>query len=102
MDHDPVNLGAPVNTVGDESRPFISSDGRELWFTRMASGIGYAGPAILRSIRTGDTWSEPEEIVSNFVGDPGLDDDGNLYFTHLFYDAAGEKLEADIYVAYRR
>lgn len=99
---EPVNLGAPVNTIGDESRPFISSDGRELWFTRMVSGMGYAGPAIFRSIRTGDKWSEPEEIVSNFVGDPGLDDDGNLYFTHLFYDAAGEKLETDIYVAYRR
>jgi len=99
---EPVNLGTPVNTAGDESRPFISSDGSELWFTRMHSGRGYTGPAVFRSIKTGDIWSEPEEIVSNYAGDPGLDDQGNLYFTHLFYDAEGRKIEADIYVAYHR
>ncbi len=98
----PVNLGTPVNSSGDESRPFISSDGSELWFTKMVSGKGYRGPAIFRTIKTGEIWSEPEEIVSNYVGDPGLDDNGNLYFTHLFYDDAGNKIEADIYVSFRR
>ncbi len=98
----PDNLGAPINTTGDESRPFISSDGSELWFTKMVSTKGYYGPAIVRSIKTSGIWSEPEEIVSNYVGDPGLDDDGNLYFTHLFFDLDGNKIEADIYVSYRR
>lgn len=98
----PVNLGAPVNSANDESRPFISSDGSELWFTRMVSGKGYHGPAIFRSIKIGEIWSEPEEIVSNYVGDPGLDDNGNLYFTHLFFDNEGNKIEADIYVATHR
>jgi len=96
----PVNLGAPVNSSLDEGQPFVSSDGSELWFARL-SGMGYQGPAIFRSTKTGDTWSEPTEIVSNFVGDPGLDSAGNLYFTHLFYDNEGNKIEADIYVASR-
>ncbi len=98
----PVNLGNKINSAGDESRPFISPDSSELWFTRMASSKGYMGPAIFRAVKTGHTWSEPEEIVSNYVGDPALDNDGNLYFTHLFYNAEGQKIEADIYVAYRR
>ena len=98
----PVNLGPPVNTTGDESRPFISSDGSELWFTRMVSTKGYQGPAIFRTTKTGNEWSEPEEIVSGYAGDPGLDDAGNIYFTHVFYDNSGNKIEADIYVAYRR
>ena len=97
----PINLGAPVNSSLDEGQPYVSSDGSELWYARI-SGMGYQGPAIFRSTRTGDTWSEPTEIVSNFVGDPGLDDAGNLYFTHLFFDDEGNKIEADIYVAYRR
>ena len=98
----PVNLGAPVNTAGDESRPFISSDGTELWFTRAVSTMGYPGPAVFRSVKSGQAWSDPEEIVSNYVGDPGLDEDRNLYFTHVFYDAEGHKIEADIYVAYHQ
>jgi hypothetical protein len=46
--------------------------------------------------------SEPEEIISNFAGDPGLDDEGNIYFTHHFFNEAMERIEADIYVAYRK
>ena len=29
----PVNLGAPVNTSGDEKTPFISPDGTTLYFS---------------------------------------------------------------------
>ncbi|MCU0639969.1 MAG: hypothetical protein MUF59_08880 [Candidatus Krumholzibacteria bacterium] len=98
---DPVNLGSPVNTSTDENRPVISPDGRELWFTRLSSSLGYSGPSVFRSIRAGGTWSAPEEVVSNYCGDPGIDAAGNLYFTHLFYDENENKIEADIYVAYR-
>lgn len=75
-------------------------DGNELWFTRSVSGMGYFGPAIFRSVRTGGVWGEPVETVSNHVGDPGIDAQGNLYLTHLFYSAEHNKIEADIYVAY--
>ncbi len=96
----PENLGSVINSIGDENQPCVSPDGNELWFTRSVSGMGYYGPAIFRSVRTGGTWGEPVEVVSNYVGDPGVDDQGNLYFTHLFYDASHNKIEADIYVAY--
>jgi len=99
---DPVNLDSPINTSADESRPVISPDGSELWFTRLSSSLGHSGPSIFRSTRTGGVWSEPQEIVSNYCGDPGIDAAGNLYFTHLFYDEDENKIEADIYVAYRR
>ena len=69
----PLNLGAPVNTTGDEGRPFVSFDGQELWFDRMQSELGKPGPAVYRSLRQPDsTWGKPEELVSSFAGEPSL------------------------------
>jgi hypothetical protein len=48
------------------------------------------------------SWGEPEEMISNFAGEPTLDDEGNLYFVHHFFSQDGKMLEADIYVAYRK
>jgi hypothetical protein len=53
-------------------------------------------------LRSGGGWSEPELIVSQFAGEPTLDDAENLYFVHHFFSATGQMLKADIYVAYRR
>lgn len=99
---EPVNLGSKVNSAGDEGWPFLSSDGKELWFCGQ-SRLGYAGPALFRSLKTEyGSWGEPEEIISNFAGEPTLDDAGNLYYTHHFFSRDGAMLEADIYVAYRK
>lgn len=95
------NLGSPVNTAQSEGWPWLSPDASELWFTRPSS-MGYPGPAIWRSYRTDDGWSEPEEVISSFAGESTMDVSGNIYFTHHFYSAEGEMLEADIYVAYRQ
>lgn len=99
----PVNLGGVVNGPGGEHQPFQSSDGSELWFTR-ESEAGYTGPAIWRSVWSGGSWGVPAEIVSNFCGEPTLDDEGNLYFVHVFMTGSNpiEKIETDIYVAYRQ
>jgi hypothetical protein len=75
----------------------VTADGNELWFTRWYQGA----PALYRSIRIEDEWSEPEIIVSQFAGEPTLDPDGNLYFVHHFYQD-GQMIEADIYVAERK
>lgn len=99
----PFNLGAPVNTAGDENRPYLSSDGQELWYDG-PSRLGYPGPAIFRSRRQpGGGWGEPEEIVSQFAGEPNLSADGStLYFVHHYVDSqSGAIIEADIYVSYR-
>ncbi len=91
-----------INTDADEGFPFVSSDGKELWFTKN-SGLGYAGPAVFRSIKQSNgSWGQPEEVVSNFAGEPTLDSQGNIYFVHHYFDAVGTMIEADIYVAYKQ
>lgn len=98
---EPTNLGAPVNTAGDENRPYLSPDGQTLWFDSMSSRKGLPGPAIFRSFRQPDgTWNEPEEMISQFAGEPSLSADGRtLYFVHHYFSAdLKEMIEADIYV----
>ena len=91
-----------LNTAGFEGYPYVTADESELWFTGWST-LGYTGPAIFRSIKQPNgTWGEPEEIVSNFAGEPTLDAEGNIYFVHHYYSASMEMLEADIYVAYKK
>ena len=89
-----------VQVTSGESLPFVTPDGRELWFTGY-SMLGYAGPSLFMSEWNGTGWGAPSEIVSQFAGEPTLDAAGNLYFVHHFLDANGSLAEADIYVAYR-
>ena len=97
----PVNLGPDINSAGTEYQPYVTSDGSELWFTGQ-SHLGYTGPAVFRFLNLGDTaWSAPEEIISNFAGEPTLDSQGNVYFVHHFATPSTELIEADIYVAYK-
>ena len=93
---EPENIEA-VNTPDTEGWPFITQDGEELWFTRVYMG----SPAIFRSYKVDGEWGEPELIISQFAGEPSLDNQGNLYFTHHYFED-GKMIEADIYVAYRK
>lgn len=87
-----------VNTEADEGFPYVTPDGTEMYFTAFSTH-GYQGPAVYRSVlQSNGTWGTPEEIISNFAGEPTLDDDGNIYFVHHYY-VDGEMIEADIYVA---
>ncbi len=89
---EPVNLGPTINDENDQGWLYVTQDGMELWY-------GAEG-GIYRSMKNGSSWDEPELIVTNFVGDPGIDDEGNLYFTHHYFSEEGTHIEADIYVAY--
>lgn len=89
----PINIEA-VNTETNEGWPYISQDGQELWFTRTYMG----SPAIFRSKLKNGNWGKPELIVSQFAGEPTLDQAGNLYFVHHYYKNS-KMIEADIYVA---
>ncbi|MDG6225530.1 MAG: hypothetical protein QCI82_08450 [Candidatus Thermoplasmatota archaeon] len=93
---DPVNIEA-VNSDAMDGYPFVSTDGKELWFTRTYMGT----PGIFRSLNVDGDWQEPELMVSMFAGEPTLDDRGNLYFVHHYYEN-DVMIEADIYVAYRK
>lgn len=96
----PQNLGPLVNSAYDEGWPWLSPDGNELWFNTWSQS-GYQGPSLYRTLKTGDVWSEPQEIIANFAGDAAVDQAGNVYFTHHFFDADMNMIEADIYVSYR-
>lgn len=93
---EPVNFEI-TNSAENEGWPYLSQDGNEFWFTRFYLG----SPALFRSKKISGEWAEPELIVSQFAGEPTLDNAGNLYFTHHFYDN-GTMLEADIYVAHKK
>lgn len=91
---EPKNIAA-VNTAENEGWPYITQDRNELWFTRTYMGT----PAIYRSVNVNGVWSEPQLILSQFAGEPSLDNAGNIYFTHHFYNSSSQMVEADIYVA---
>ena len=94
---EPINIEI-VNTEENEGMPFITSDGSELWFNRFYLGA----PAVYRSKKIDGEWQEPELIISQFAGEPTLDDKGNIYFVHHYYSEEGDMIEADIYVAYKK
>ncbi len=91
---EPANL-AVVNSPNTDGWPFVTADGKELWFTR-----GPGAPELWRSKRVNGEWSTPEQMFTHFAGEASLDNDGNVYFTHHFYKD-DVMLEADIYVAYK-
>lgn len=93
---DPIAIDS-VNTTEMDGFPYITPDGNELWFTRTYLGT----PAICRSKKVNGKWSSAELIVSQFAGEPTLDEEGNLYFTHHFYENS-VMIEADIYWAKKK
>ena len=96
----PENLGNIINSTEEETFPYLSEDGTQVWFTS-SSRLGYPGYAIFRSIWQNGAWGEPQEIISNYVSEVSIDLQGNLYFTHFLYDENGELLGSKIYVAYK-
>jgi hypothetical protein len=92
----PENVAA-VNSPDVEGWPFLTQDGNELWFT----GFYQGSPAIFMSKKVAGEWSQPELVISQFAGEPSLDNQGNIYFTHHFYKDS-KMIEADIYVAKRK
>jgi OmpA-OmpF porin, OOP family len=60
----PLNLGKVVNTVGEETAPFLASDDNTLYFS--SNGFsGYGGSDVFMSKRLDETWtnwSPPENL----------------------------------------
>lgn len=100
---EPVALSA-INTEEAENMPFVSEDGQELWYTYAEfEGDTMGPPLVYRSVWTGSDWGTPEKVLDSLAGEPTLDNQGNLYFVHHYWDdATNSMLEADIYVCYRK
>lgn len=71
-----VSLGARINTADDEDQAWIGRDGATLYFNR------YPGAHVLRSVRSGGTWSVPEAVLfdgqAQLAGEVSITDDGTL------------------------
>ena len=89
---EPVNVAA-VNTERDDGYPALSPDENELWITR--------DYGVWRSKKAGGEWTEPELMFSPLAGEASIDNQGNVYFTHHFFDG-DRMIEADIYVAKKK
>jgi hypothetical protein len=92
---EPKNV-AVVNSPYSDGWPFVTLDGKELWFTRL---IG--APELFRSVKVNGEWTEPVQMFSLFSGEASLDWNGNVYFTHHYYQDS-QMLEADIYMAKKK
>ena len=97
-----------LNTEYNEGFPFVTADGNELWFSgdsRIDVAVPLGAPdyfgAIFYSTKQGESWSAPEEVVSELVGEPTVDPQGNVYFTHHYY-VDEQRIEADIFVLNRK
>ncbi|MFZ6014584.1 MAG: hypothetical protein ACOYXT_29865, partial [Bacteroidota bacterium] len=70
----PINLGRTINTMGDETSPFLSADGKTLYFASDGRpGYGYQDIFVAR--RNGDSWtdwSKPLNLGPG-VNTPGFD-----------------------------
>ncbi|MBI5229622.1 PD40 domain-containing protein [Candidatus Micrarchaeota archaeon] len=86
---EPMNLGKSINSPKKEEQPFMSRDGKMLYF----SGDSRKKPGdrvIFLSEKKDGKWSEPKEVISNLVGEPTLTSDGKeLYFVHIFKTPGG-------------
>jgi hypothetical protein len=89
---EPENLES-VNSEADEGWPALNPQEDELWISR--------DYGLWRSKKEDGEWQTPELIISNLAGEASLDRDGNVYFSHHFFDG-GQMIESDIYVAYRK
>lgn len=77
---EPSNLGATVNTEGDEMFPFLSDDGRLFYASNGHAGLG--GLDVFVSVKKDGVWSRPKNM--GFPVNSNQDDFG------LVYDSEGE------------
>ncbi len=84
---EPVNLGAPVNSEEWDGQPgFAAGDPNTMYFVSRRDGPS----SIYRSAFNGESWSEPEMIITGYVGEPSLVADGSImYFVHVLVDDDG-------------
>ncbi len=72
---EPVNLGAIVNSRGDEMSPFIHFDGKTLYFASDGR-VGMGGfDLYVTRLQKDSTWTEPENLgypINTFNDEMGL------------------------------
>jgi outer membrane protein OmpA-like peptidoglycan-associated protein len=101
---DARDMGAPLNTSGNEGAQSLSADGRELFFTACNRADGMGSCDIYYSLRTGTRWSPPINLGAGinspyWDSQPSVSSDGKkLYFSSARPGSYGNM---DIWVATR-
>lgn len=96
---DPENLGTTINTALDEDSPFISDDGKTLYFSSNGH-LGYGSYDVFKSTYENGNWSEPVNMGKpmNSVGHDifytNTSDNQSGYFAS---NRMGGKGDMDIY-----
>ncbi|MBI3503064.1 MAG: OmpA family protein [Bacteroidetes bacterium] len=97
-----TNIGEPINSEFDEDAPFLTSDGKTMYFASSGHN-SMGGFDIFKSERNGDKWSEPVNLGAP-INTPGED----IFFTianksdRAFYSSNDNKpggtCDMDIYM----
>lgn len=104
----PVNLGAPVNSAGDESGATLSPDGRSIYFhsdrTDLSGGQGGNDIWVSQRACKDCPWQTPVNVgpvINGPANDnaPIFSNDGHLMF--FVSNRAGGQGRSDIYMSYR-
>lgn len=101
----PQNMGAVINSRGNDESPFLHPDGRTLYFRSDGrTGMGGFDIYYTRFIDSTQTWSEPENLgfPVNTEGDEGaltvsLDGKTAWYATDMDHHTGVKKNNLDIY-----
>lgn len=104
----PVNLGATINTAGDEMSPFIHFDGKTLYFSSDGT-VGMGGFDLFKTTMNEDsTWTEPVNIgypINTYSDEMGLIIESNgkkAYYSSIRDKSMGKDIFSfDLYMAAR-
>lgn len=88
----PENL-ENVNSEFDEGWPALNPNENELWISK--------NYGVWRSKKVNGKWQSPEQMFSPLAGEATIDENGNVYFTHHFFNK-DKMIEADIYFAKKK
>jgi outer membrane protein OmpA-like peptidoglycan-associated protein len=94
-----VNLGGNINTKDDDGSPFISEDGKTLYFSSKGHK-GFGGYDIFKSTYNGTTWGTPENMglpFNNAGDDIYLTINANETHGYFSSSRAGGFGDMDIY-----
>lgn len=91
----------PLNTqFGGNFQPWLTEDCNTIYFTSNRGDTNSKGPAIYRSKRNGDSWSNPELVLQSKTGvaEPSMTSDGKkLFFIQLFKDKDSDAHTTDMF-----
>lgn len=97
---EPLNLGSGVNTVAEESAPFLAMDDKTMYFASKGFA-GYGGSDVYMSRKLDDTWTNWSEPVNMGKTINTEFDDEYFHVTgtsaHSFYSRGVSENNADIF-----